>query len=206
VTASTNGLLDRAVAGDLDAIAQLLERHGPAVRQGIEGKIHPRWQAVLSVDDVMQETYIDAFVDVSRFEPRGEDSFVAWLVTLARRNLLDAVRMLDAAKRGKNRRRIKPGATMSSLAALWDQLGGDGATPSREVARHEAYNSLQQAIERLPERDRVVVRMYDLEGRSVDEIAERLQRTPGAVFMIRGRALRKIRECLGSASRFLSKG
>lgn len=199
-----DSLVERAADGDADAMAQLLERHAPALRAALQRKIPSRWRSVLSVDDVVQETYIDAFLDLPRFEPRGDDSFAAWLMTLAQRNLVDALRMLNAEKRGRSRRQVRMGTGPDSVAALQDRIAGLISTPSRVAARGEARQSLLQAVERLPDTYRTVVRMYDLEGQSAEDVAAHLDRSPGAVFMLRARAHRYIMDLLGGASRYLS--
>ncbi len=196
-------LTERAVAGDGEALARLLEATAPLVRQSLEGKIPPRWRAVLTVDDVMQETYIDAFLDIGRFEPRGDGAFRAWLTTLARRNLLDAIRMFEADKRGRGRRRVTP-KTDQPLTALYDQIQMVTTTPSRLAAQAEAGDRLEKAVAQLPETYRTVVRLYDLEGQPVETVAATLDRSPGAVFMLRARAHRQIGEILGRPSQFLS--
>ena len=201
---SEDKLLDQAIAGDADALVRLLEQRGPEVRQKLTGEIPTRWQAVLSADDVMQETYIDAFLDVGRFHPRGEGSFTAWLSTLARRNLVDAVRMLEAEKRGKNRQRLQRRTADETLILLHEQLGHSRSTPSRHAARTEACKHLRRAIEKLPAAYRRVVEMYDLQGRPVAEVAAALERSPGAVFMLRSRAHRLLSVNMGTASLFLS--
>jgi RNA polymerase sigma-70 factor (ECF subfamily) len=159
---------------------------------------------VLSVDDVMQESYIDAFLDVGRFDPRGEGSFRAWLTTLANRNLLDALRMLEAEKRGRNHRQVRPVTSDGSLVNLYDQLGGGNSTPSHHAARTEATQKLQRAIEQLPPTYRKVVEMYDLEGRPVEEVAAALDRSAGAVFMLRSRAHRQMSTIMGTPSQYLT--
>lgn len=196
--------MDRAAEGDKEALAHLLERHGPDVRQKVVGHIPQRWQALLSADDVMQETYIDAFLDIGQFEPRGDGSFAAWLLTLARRNLLDAVRMLDAEKRGGGRKQIANTPRESSLLSAVEQLTGVVGTPSQHAARREAGVRLQAAIKQLPDTYRTVLSLYDLEGRAVDDVARALQRSPGAIFMLRARALRQVAALLGTASLYLS--
>lgn len=198
-----NGLLDRAVEGDRDAVARLLEQHGPQVRRVLAGRIPIRWQGVLSIDDVMQETYIDAFLDIRRFDPRDDASFTAWLTTLARRNLLDALRMLDAEKRGRNYRQVHA-SPEESLAMLYERIGGASSTPSHAASRAEAYQSLQYAVAQLPEAYRTVIEMYDLQGQSIDAVAARLHRSPGAVFMLRARAHRHVGQLMGAASQYLS--
>jgi RNA polymerase sigma-70 factor, ECF subfamily len=204
VSPFTDALLERAIRGDEDALAELLAQNAAIVRRGLDGKIPRRWQSVLSVEDVMQETYIEAFLDVAHFEPREEGSFTAWLSTLAKRNLVDALRMLEAEKRGKHRRAVQARPGDDSMGALYTELVCSNSTPSRQAARNEAGNSLLRAITQLPAIYRTVVEMYDLEQRSVDDVARAVGRSPGAVFMLRSRAHRQLGMLMGAASQFLS--
>ena len=201
---SDHELTAKAVAGDQAALTNLLKRHGPAVRQAMGRSIPRRWQSVLSLDDVMQQAYTAAFCGISRFVPRGEGAFGAWLATLAKRNLIDAIRGLEADKRGGDRQRLETGGTDESFVALFERLGGTITTPSRRVARKEARTCLEQAVEALPEAYRTLVRMYDLEGRPVQEVANALGRSPGAVYMLRARAHRRLSEIMGTASRYVT--
>ena len=153
----------------------------------------------------MQQTYTDAFQDFERFVPRGDESFTAWLTSLARCNLIDALRLLDADKRGKDRQRIEPRSRADSSVALCEQLGVSLTTPSKQVAREEACRALEWALEQLPETYRKIVEMYDLEGRPVDEVAGELNLSPGAMYMRRARAHRSLREIMGSTSQYFSK-
>jgi RNA polymerase sigma factor (sigma-70 family) len=153
----------------------------------------------------MQQTYIDAFVDMNRFVPNGKGSFPAWLSSLAKCNLVDAVRMLEADKRGGNHRRIEPRSRDESFTALHDLLEPDRSTPSRHAARDEACAALQWALQQLPDAYRQIVDLYDLKGQSVQEVARKLKRSPGAVFMIRARAHRRLREIMGRASHYLTR-
>jgi RNA polymerase sigma-70 factor (ECF subfamily) len=189
---------------DRQTLLQLLERHAPVVRQRLAGQIPRCWQSVLSVDDVMQQTYTDAFLDIDHFVPHSEGSFAAWLASLARCNLVDALRMLEADKRGQGRRPLEPRAADDSVAALCELLGSASATPSRQVARDEAHTALDRAVRQLPEAYRLVVEMYDLENRPVEEVARALGRSPGAVYMVRARAHRRLRELMGATSKYFS--
>ena len=197
-------LVARAAGGDRDALCQLLEEHGTGVRGALAGAIPKRWQSMLAIDDVMQETYTDAFLDVSDFVSRGRGSFQRWLATIAKHNLLNAIQMLEAEKRGGNRRRIGSEMREDSYVSLYDRLGGTTTTPSRHLARREARTALQHAIEQLPEDYRRAVQLYDLEGRPIEELSSVLKRRPGAVFMLRARAHRALRRILGATSKYLS--
>lgn len=196
--------LGRALRGDHDALASLLEQHGPAVRNKLRDQIPRRWQALLSIDDVMQETYTDAFLDIGQFAPRGDGSFERWLTTIARHNLINAIKMLEADKRGGDHHRVGGMAGDDSFVSLYNLLGCTTTTPSREAARIEAKVSLERAIERLPDDYRRVVQMYDLDRNPCDVVAVALHRRPGAVFMLRARAHRALQKLLGAACNYLS--
>lgn len=194
-------LIVRAVAGDEDALAELLRAHGPAVRAQISQSIGARWQSVLDADDVMQVTYLEAFLRIERFQPRGESSFQAWLAQIARNNLRDAVDELSRMKRPQPQDRVVA-AGDDSAAALIERLGCTSTTPSRHAGRGEIAAAVGAAVARLPEDYATVVRLYDLEGRSAAEVASALGRSEGAVFMLRARAHDRLREAFGSVSQF----
>lgn len=197
-------LLRQATSGDTQALVGLLEEHTPAVGQRLAGKIPQRWQPVLSVDDVMQQTCADAFLGIGRFVPQGERSFAAWLSTIAKRNLLNALEMLEAEKRGGGRQRMGPVGRDESLVELYELLSAGATTPSQHAARKDACGTLEHAIRQLPETYRRAVQMYDIEGRPVEEVARALQRTPGAVHMIRARAHSRLQVLMGSASKYFT--
>lgn len=204
LAASETPLINKAVCGDREALTTLLEQHGPHLRQGLNGQISRRWRSVLSEDDVMQQTYADAVRDIKGFVPRGADSFPRWLATLRNNNLRDAIAGLEADRRGGQSRRLEPTTGDESCIALIDLLAGTTSTPSRCATREENAACLKRALEQLPEAYARVVRMYDLEGRAIGEVAAALRRSPGAVFMLRARAHSRLQEIMGSASAYLS--
>lgn len=200
---SDNELLTRAAEGDADALSALLERHGPNVRRRIARSIPARWRSLLSDDDVMQQTYADAFRTIDRFTSQGEGSLERWLARLAKCNLQDAIKGLEAEKRGGQRRRVGAPDLDRSYADLLEQLPGSWTTPSRSAAKNEARVALDEAIGGLSETYRNVIRLYDLEGRAIEEVAEVMGRSQGAVYMLRARAHDRLRQTLGAASQFL---
>ncbi len=196
--------LQLAAKGDRAALKVLLAEHGPAVRAKIAAKIPAQWQAVLTADDLMQQTYTDAFLNIERFTPKGRRSFSAWLAKIAQHNLIDSVRMLEADKRGRKTSRAQPANPEESFAELHEILSSGGTSPSRHAARGEARAALEQAIEQLPADYRRAVQMFDLEGRPAPEVAAALSRSVGAAYMIRARAHRRLSEFMGNASDYFS--
>lgn len=194
-------LLDRAVAGDAAALRELLAVHGPRARAAVVTRIDRRWRAVLDEDDVMQVAYMEAFLHIHQLTARDERSFVAWLTRIAENALRDAVRGLTRDKRPDPARRIHShpaGADGSqSQVALLDLLGVTTSTPSRAAAANETALTLEAALERLPRDYAAVVRLYDLQGLAPAAVAARMERSVGAVHMLRGRAHERLRDVLG---------
>lgn len=197
-------LLQQAIAGDHAALMDLLEQCAPAIRRRLAGRIPLRLRALLSEDDVLQQTYTDAFLGISSFVKQDGYGFVAWLNTLATRNLIDAIRMLEADKRGGGRKRVEPRCEDDSCQALFELLAATSTTPSRQIAKAEAVGIIRQAIQKLPEIHRQVVVQCDLEGQALRDVAACLGRSPGAISMLRIRAHARLAEIMGAASKYLS--
>ncbi|MFA6044286.1 MAG: RNA polymerase sigma factor [Phycisphaerales bacterium] len=197
-------LMQRAIGGDRAAVAELLKLYGPIVRARLAGKLSPVWQSVLEPDDIMQVTYMEAFMRIERFQPRHEGSFLAWLTLIAENNLRDAVKELERQKRPNPRNRVQAGPGDDSYVALVELLGATVTTPSLVAARCEVKTALDQALEKLPPDYAKAVRMYHLEGRDCKEVAEVLGRSQGAVYMLLARAQDRLKDVLGSSSKFFS--
>lgn len=189
-------LIAAAVLGDTEALTELLRLHGPSIERSLQ--IQEIWRAALEPADVMQVTYLEAFLQIRHFDPARGTPFRAWLLRIAQNNLRDAIRSLERLKQPQPRDRIKPSTREESMTGLLDTLDQESATPSRSLGRREAISELESAIATLPERYAEVVRLYDLEGLSIDDVSKRLNRSSGAVHMMRARAHERLRVCLNS--------
>ena len=199
-------LLERAKGGDQSALVTLLEQHGPRVERQLGPKIASKWRSVLCAEDVMQITYMEVFLHIEQFQPHGTGAFESWLRRIAENNLRDAVRSLSRKKRPQPDMRINAAARDGSAAILLENIGFTTTTPSRHAGKIETQKALDAALERLPEDYARVIRMYELEGASAVEVAKAMNRSEGAVYMLRGRALDRLREIIGSESMFFSDG
>ena len=204
-TPEHDALLARARAGELAALVELLDELGQEVRRRLAPKISPQWRVLLDEDDVMQTTYLEAVTRFDKFNQGSSREFLAWLWRLAENNLIDGVRALEAAKRPDPSKRVTgksaEGDSMSSLVTV---LGVTFTTPSINVARSEAGDHLMMVVEQLPDVYRRVVKLYDLENKSIEEVAAEVGRSQGAVYMLRARAHEQLKELLGRESRYFS--
>jgi RNA polymerase sigma-70 factor (ECF subfamily) len=193
-------LIQSAIGGETQALSELLGRYGPSVERTLQ--IGPTWQSMIEPADVMQVTYLEAFLRIKTFDVDRASSFEAWLRRIAENNLRDAIKGLSRKKQPHPRNRIKPGGYEDSLVGLYEMISASISTPSKQVGRSELCKAVEAAIAALPERYSKVIRLYDLEGRPIEEVAAELERSPGAVHMLRARAQDRLREILGTHSMF----
>ena len=191
-------ILSRACEGDSAALAELLQTHTPTLYAELLSRIPDRLRALLAVEDVLQETYTDVFLSIRGFVSRGDNAFIAWFRKLAQNNLLEAIRALDADKRGGGKRPASFGVGCDAHTDLISTLlpAATQTTPSQHVSRQETRSSLEAALAELPTHYRLAIQRYDLDGRTIDETAAELNCSPGGVHLIRNRAFKQLRKLL----------
>jgi RNA polymerase sigma-70 factor (ECF subfamily) len=153
-------LLERARAGDREALESLMERHQAQVfRFGMKMCRDPE-----DAKEVLQETLLALARGIRDF--RGASSLSTWLFTVARSFCIKA-RRRDA------RRAQAGGAPLSTeettqLESLADPApGADEALATREIG-----GALERAIAALEPMYREVLLLRDVEGLSAKEVAE----------------------------------
>jgi RNA polymerase sigma-70 factor, ECF subfamily len=204
----TDAALVRAVAeGSHDALAALYDRHADAVFASASRLTSDRGMA----EEVVQETFLALWDRAETYDP-SLGSLPAWLHTIARNRTVDRLRaagrrpnlvpLSSAASSGS----AFGGATEADADALERVLAGGllvaGAvpppSPERELALRELRTALQLALAAMPEVERIVIVMAYAEDLSQTEIADRLGWPLGTVKTRTRRALRHLREVLGS--------
>ena len=194
-------LVVRATEHDGDALEKLLREFGPAIATGLS--IDRRWQASIDREDVMQVTYLEAYLRIATLRSRTTEGFRGWLALIAENNLRDALRALQRDKRpdgGGRCRATRGGGT--SAETLMASLLDSHPTAGSLAAGREAVSHLRVALERLPVSYRLVIDEVDLAERPVTEVAAQMRKSPGAVHMLRSRAHDRLRELLGGWKRF----
>src|SRR5262249_24874419 len=197
-------LIEAAVAGDQTALERLLLTHYDDLERHIRSQLWPKLQSVHAVEDILQLTFIHAFRDIRGFEPRSDTSFASWLCQIAEHRLIDTRREHDRQKRGGGMRQIEDrAADDSQLAGLWDSIAASDPTASSLAARGEAIHALQVALATLPADQHEAIRLRHFEGKSLDETAAAMARTPDAIRCLIHRGKEALQEALGRASKWL---
>ncbi len=187
--------ITKAHRGDALAVSKLLAAYHPMLLARAEARMDRTLRARSEPEDLLQQVYLEVFRRIDQFEHRGPNSFINWVLTILDNKLTDAARALHRQMRDIARE-MAPGASRGtqSYVNLLDHVYQDSTTPSRVIRHDEAIAALLTCVTHLPESHRQVIQLRFLEGRSVNEVAERLNKTPGAVVALTRRALEALRE------------
>jgi RNA polymerase sigma-70 factor (ECF subfamily) len=196
-------LVALAMGGDRASLERLLLAHYDRLAERIGSKLPPRLQATQAVEDILQLTFLQAFRDIGSFQSREDAGFGDWLARIADHRLLDAIKHHDRAKRGGDMQRA-PSEIQgdSSVLSLLDWIAADDTSPPSAAARAEAVAALHVALASLPSDQRAAIQLRLLDGKSLEETATELERTPDAVRGLVQRGKEELKAALGRASRW----
>ncbi len=179
-------LLAEARAGDEVALGKLLDTHRGQLRALAEKELNQNLAARVDASDVVQQTFLSACKKVSDFQGVSEQEFVAWIYQIHRHNILDIQREhLGVEKRNARKERQ---TDFNKVPATRDQ-----SSPSQRVIKDEQSQSLTELIEKLPVEQKQAVHLRHLEGKTLDEIATAMNRSPQAVASLIKRGLENLR-------------
>ena len=180
VDESTFHLIQRARAGDQEAIERLFARHLKPLQRWASGRL-PKWaRDFADTDDLVQETLIQTFKRIEDFEPRRVGALQAYL----RQAVLNRIRN-ELRRKGR-----QPHAT--DLDGIEVQ---GGESPLEQAIGREAVECYERALQRLraEEREAIIARVEM--GYSYEELAEALGKpTPDAARKAAQRALVRLVE------------
>ncbi|MCP4428075.1 MAG: sigma-70 family RNA polymerase sigma factor [Chloroflexi bacterium] len=178
-------LIARLKAGDKSACAECIERHSP----GIYRLALRLMQNEAEAEDVLQETFLNAFKAVDKFE--GRSGLGTWLYRIAYNAAMMRLR--------------KPQKYILSVEETLEEEGGGlipkqlfdwCCLPEQDFESDEVQSELERAIQTLPEKYKSVFILRELEGLSTQETAVALDISLSAAKVRLHRARLYLREQL----------
>jgi RNA polymerase sigma-70 factor, ECF subfamily len=185
---TTYDLLGRLSKGDESAFTALFERYQRRLALLIHYKLSPELRRLTEVEDVLQETFFEAFRDIGQFRYEKPGAFLGWLSKIADHVIADAARF-----HGRQKRRAVDVVRFRSAGNPDGPEPIDSVTPSLLLAEKENLLALIQKLDQLPEDYRRVILLAKVEGLSNPEIAEHLGRTREATALLLHRAIKRFR-------------
>ncbi|HEU5258371.1 MAG TPA: RNA polymerase sigma factor [Vicinamibacterales bacterium] len=114
---STFSLIERARAGDQEALERLFARHLRPLQRWATGRL-PKWARDLAdTDDLVQDTLLRTFKKIETFEPRRVGALQAYLRSAVLNRLRDELRRKERAPESTNLDSIEVEAADSPLEA-----------------------------------------------------------------------------------------
>ena len=173
-------LVRRAQAGDKEAFEELVRRHQHRVFAVAGGILRRREDA----EDIAQQVFVKAYFSLKRFDQRA--AFSTWLYKITVNECWDLLR----------KKKVRPLLYESDLSEEQaQQFGAAERLESRaqDVSEKlEAQQQVENLLQGLDERDRMMLILKEVEGFAIEEIAEILELNANTVKVRLFRARRRI--------------
>ncbi|MEI6777200.1 MAG: sigma-70 family RNA polymerase sigma factor [Chloroflexales bacterium] len=186
-------LIESAQRGDVDSFNQLVRLY--------EMRVYNLCYRMLgdpdAAADTAQDTFISAYRHLDRF--RG-GMFRAWLLRIATNACYDALRA----------RKRRPSTSLQALGNADDDgvgfdLPDQGEQPDDVALRHELAAAITRGLADLPEDQRLVIILSDIQGMAYEEIAAVTGANLGTVKSRLSRGRAKLRDILRAGELLPSK-
>lgn len=171
-------VVQHVLSGDKECFEIILRRYNQRLFRVIRSYIPSEDDA----RDILQDTYIKAFMKLPQFSNRC--SFSTWLIRIAINEALQYLR--------KKKRPI----TWAGIDALYHLRDNNPISPKIQMIASETLSFVEKAVDQLPEKYKVVFVLHGAEGMSDHEIAMCLQITERNVKERLHRAKNLLKEAL----------
>ncbi len=158
----TPDLVDRLIAHEEGAFDELVRTYRPRMLAVASHLLH----SAADAEDALQESFVNVVRSISGF--KRESSLGTWIHRV----------VVNCALMSLRHRRQRHETPLGSTA--WDAMSrvpdGRAAVPSAQdaFACEELRHAVRREVERLPESQRTVLRMHDVDGFELKEVAELL--------------------------------
>lgn len=181
-----NAVVAEAMAGDRDALGEVLETIRPIVVRYCRARVGLMERSGLSAEDVAQEVCLAAVMALPRYRDRGRP-FLAFVYGIAAHKVADAYRAA-----GRN------------LAYPTDSIPEHRSAesdPEQAALEADSVTRMSELLEILPDKQREILILRVVVGLSAEETAEAVGSTPGAVRVAQHRALARLKSAIVAAGR-----
>src|SRR4051794_36361062 len=184
--------------GDQSVFADLVDAYSPGLMR--MALMYVRDREVAS--EVVQETWIAVLRGIDRFE--GRSSLKTWIFrilinTAKTRGQRESRSIPFSAAASADEPSVDPDRFLDSshpFAGGWMLGPSEWQTPEEELLSGETRQAILAAIEELPDSQRAVIRLRDVEGFPPEEVSEALGISDGNQRVLLHRARSKVRQAI----------
>lgn len=155
-------LVERCRLGDRSAFHKIYQRH----RSGVYAVVSRMVTNQADRDEVVQEVFLQVYRSIRTFH--GTARLSTWIHRVAVNVTLQHIRSKG--------RRVKLHLTCEPVETFPDEpdrmVGSACASPEAQLLAHERRHAVEQALQALPPKKRIVLVLADFQGLSTSEVAE----------------------------------
>jgi RNA polymerase sigma-70 factor, ECF subfamily len=186
-----------ARGGSPEALGQLLEACRNYLLMVANRELDTQLQAKGGSSDLVQETFLEAQQHFARFHGRTEEELLTWLCTILHNNVANFRRRYWATEKREVAREVALDEVQKN-DALQQALAADALTPSGVAMANEEAQTLERALQRLPDDYRRVIVLRQRDQLAFEEIGAMLGRTADASRKLWVRAIAQLQKELKS--------
>lgn len=172
-------LVSHLKSGDKSAFNTLLESYGKKVLNTCNRFLLNEHDA----EDISQEVFIEVFQSIQSF--RGNSKLSTWIYRIA------IAKCLDEIKRKNRKKRITSIGKLFHLDEAVHWIAG-GSSPDKSIKEKEKLQEVMQALNALPDNQRIAFTLSKIEGYTNLEISEIMNTTTVAVESLIYRAKKRV--------------
>src|SRR3954447_2351916 len=184
--------------GDQSVFADLVDAYSPGLMR--VARMYVRDRAV--AEEVVQETWIAVLRGIDRFE--GRSSLKTWIYrilmnTAKTRGQREARSVPFSAAAGPDEPSVDPDRFLDAehqWSGGWMLGPGEWQTPEEELLQGETRDAILAAIDELPDQQRAVITLRDVDGFPPEEVSELLGISDGNQRVLLHRARSKVRTAI----------
>lgn len=162
-------------------------------------QLDPQPGARLEASDLVQQTLLKAHRQWDQFRGESDGELAAWLKQILGCQLADALRAVHRQKRDISRELSLEQTMEQSPSRLESCLQAEQSSPSSRAERNEQLARMAAVLDELCSDQREAIVLHHLQGLSLAETAQRLDRTTASVAGLLRRGLRRLRERLAES-------
>lgn len=183
---SDRELIDRTLAGNGDAFAMIVERFQRKIFRVARSIVRDDMEA----DTITQDTFVQAYTHLSRFEGRAE--LETWLTRIAINRSRDALRRRRFVSLFT--RRLYTSENDGSESEAFIEPVDERPDPERQLLASQLRTAIGKAERQLSAQQKTIFRLRHYENLSLEDIAEAMGLRAGTVRAHLFRAIHKIRK------------
>ncbi|MEZ6135015.1 MAG: sigma-70 family RNA polymerase sigma factor [Pirellulaceae bacterium] len=184
-------LIALARGGDRDALGVLIDRYRNYLLLIANEEMDATLQGKLGASDVVQQSMLQAQQKFTQFRGASEQEWQGWLRKILQNGVRKAQRSYAT---GKRNRKIE--ISLQQESAIRRGLMDANLTPASDAINREKSARVHEALNRLSNDHRVVIRLRSFDLLEFEEIGSRMDRSAEACRKLWGRAISALRKSL----------